>query len=97
MTDFLAKNITTGQVTYLDVLNDDYVALTDDEISAYNAQQAKTLQKADLQAQINELEVKAQRSLIAKTAGIATDEDNTYFSNYVQQITELRIQINNLK
>jgi len=95
MTDFLAKNITTGQVNYLDVLNDDYVALTDDEISAYNAQQAKTLQKSDLTAQINELDLKRIRAGFEPAVKDETTGE-TYLEYYTNQIILLRNEISSL-
>lgn len=76
-----------GQI--VDVSNtDDYKAKVTE-----NEKKAKTSQYL---LQIEQIEQKIQRSLIAKTSGTATDEDNTYFNNYLNEIATLRAKISAL-
>lgn len=81
------EELQNGQI--MDISNtDDYKAKV-----AENEKKAKTSQYL---LQIEQIEQKIQRSLIAKTAGIATDEDNNYFNNYLNEIAVLRTKISAL-
>ena len=95
MTDFLAKNNTTGEITYLDILNDDYTALTNDEIQEYETQKQNVIKKTQLQAQIDELDIKRIRAGFEPSVKDETTGE-TYLEYYTNQIQDLREEINNL-
>jgi len=99
--DFLAKNNITGEITYLDILNDDFTLLTDDEADAYELGQQNTIKKASLQSQIDALErvagVRAFREYmldVVKDVGAkTTDYPNGKTLDIDNQIKDLRVQM----
>lgn len=92
---FLVKNKVTDEISYLDILNDDYTELTNNEISVYDEQKQNESTKAELQAQINELDLKRIRA-IAEPSLKDTESGQTWLEYYTEQIVVLRSQISNL-
>lgn len=92
MADLLAKNKITGEITYLDILNDDYTALTQDEINEYEVQKTNENQKSSLQSQLEELDKKCIRALREPSV---KDESTgqTWLEFYNAQIQDLRAQL----
>lgn len=95
MNDFLAKNIKTGKITYIDILNDDYVKLTDAEIEDYETERRNRITKINLQAEVEALDLKRIRAICEP--GIKDEESGqTWLEYYNEQIQEKRIQITSL-
>lgn len=90
--DFLAKNINTGEITYLDILNDEFIKLNDLEIKEYNNQKQKEKLKLDLLRQIDEIDKKRIRAL-AEPQLKKQETGETWLEFYTTQIQSLRAEI----
>lgn len=88
--DFLAKNIKTGEITYLDILNDEFVELTAQEVQDYNTEKRNEVKRAELQLQIDEIDKKRIRAIVEPAQ---KDENTTWLEFYTQQIQGLRAEI----
>ena len=94
--DFLARNINTNEVTYLDILNNDFVKLTDSEISEYETQRQSNIKRAELQSQIDELEKNQARAMREIALNKSVDFAMGKLQALDEQISDLREQIKGL-